>query len=591
MASVDDLDKWEQEVAALRQANADYTHTSTSSSSTYTSHESTAIYSTKASLQRVTSHIAAALPATSTASSSPLLSPMSLPSSPQHVSNKSKRKQAIANLSPQDKTPTNHNSTSSNTEKKDNANDAATTTANAHTPAQELLNAECIELVKKNIESRSPADCQKLYQWLTTYFQSPALKLLKNVKKVGECVRYVTMKNQQLVFREGTDSDSFYIILHGTVSVWIYVKTHLLHHPDQHTQEMYNLNVADSDEDNMGDGSGGGIYGVASGVDEDVILDSDLHSSKDIKRVLKGFDTLPTITTTNRDNNAKTTTQVQSDVIPTTSQPGIVTKKQIHQHQQQQQLKLEKEANNNNNSPSLPNNNKPKLTQSHSLTNNQPKYRRPPLPSALSATHAYQLITTLSAHTAQCTFGELGLIHNEVRSATVKCECDCEFLKVNKQDFDYIMTSYKQEMNYKLGALRKCSCFTDLPLRALEKLCLYFDLKQMSAHTSLFTQGDKCEYVYFIVSGECQLIQTIEDVHAKTSSSLRQVQVVLANLGADQVIGESPVFLRRLKGLYDMTCKCTMQTQVLAITKVNFLHHISPVILSRFSARLKDKLM
>ncbi|EGR32337.1 cyclic nucleotide-binding domain protein [Ichthyophthirius multifiliis] len=99
-------------------------------------------------------------------------------------------------------------------------------------------------------------------------------------------------------------------------------------------------------------------------------------------------------------------------------------------------------------------------------------------------------------------FGELALISNQPRLATIICEEDCDFLVLKKKDFNRIMK------NIELKVLNdKVACLIDIPfIGIINKQFIrdiYSKLKQIDFFKGqvVYQEGDKAQYVYIVIKG------------------------------------------------------------------------------------------
>ena len=72
-------------------------------------------------------------------------------------------------------------------------------------------------------------------------------------------------------------------------------------------------------------------------------------------------------------------------------------------------------------------------------------------------------------------FGELGLINNKRRAATIICTEDTYFAVLSKEDYDRILlTSERRRLYQKISFFRDCLFNEDLDITALSSFAYYF---------------------------------------------------------------------------------------------------------------------
>ncbi|XP_064637922.1 uncharacterized protein LOC135494101 [Lineus longissimus] len=107
------------------------------------------------------------------------------------------------------------------------------------------------------------------------------------------------------------------------------------------------------------------------------------------------------------------------------------------------------------------------------------------------------------------TFGELALLHNITRTATIICKGHSEFLRVDKEDFDMVLRrSYEYEYNQRVAGLKNIQLFRDLKDDEIEAMAN--NCKSVEYVTDQVIIGNTkaiSENVYFIKSGSAIVIR------------------------------------------------------------------------------------
>ncbi|XP_078377126.1 cyclic nucleotide-binding domain-containing protein 2-like isoform X2 [Oculina patagonica] len=106
-------------------------------------------------------------------------------------------------------------------------------------------------------------------------------------------------------------------------------------------------------------------------------------------------------------------------------------------------------------------------------------------------------------------FGELALLHDIKRAATIICKTTAEFLTVDKPDFDMVLKKcHQQEWETRISLLRSLPYFKCYTPKELEQLNRRAKLVEYPPNTViLHDAGYPGEFAYFIRSGQCQVIQ------------------------------------------------------------------------------------
>jgi len=104
------------------------------------------------------------------------------------------------------------------------------------------------------------------------------------------------------------------------------------------------------------------------------------------------------------------------------------------------------------------------------------------------------------------TFGERALVEDSLQVATVTCSQDCEFLTINKSDFDTLLKQKMQEANMVLPSLihpliQKVPIFQKLGEGVQENLSYAMHYVKMERGHILYWEGTQPTNCYFLVEG------------------------------------------------------------------------------------------
>lgn len=101
-------------------------------------------------------------------------------------------------------------------------------------------------------------------------------------------------------------------------------------------------------------------------------------------------------------------------------------------------------------------------------------------------------------------FGELAIINNEPRKATIKCMSDCKFAYLEKQEYDKALRKiHVRNFNKKIDFMSSIPFFKNQTLSQLKKLILQFNQeKSFNINQYVFRQGMMPTHVYIIKEGD-----------------------------------------------------------------------------------------
>lgn len=112
-------------------------------------------------------------------------------------------------------------------------------------------------------------------------------------------------------------------------------------------------------------------------------------------------------------------------------------------------------------------------------------------------------------------FGELALMKGHgKRSATVITREDCKFLVICEKDYNATLRRMqKEELNKRVGVLDKIPMFQtpEWTGELLKEMSYVLAEHKFPMDSALFSQGDKAQFVYFIVRGELVMTKEITD--------------------------------------------------------------------------------
>ncbi|XP_022325597.2 uncharacterized protein LOC111125771 isoform X3 [Crassostrea virginica] len=133
--------------------------------------------------------------------------------------------------------------------------------------------------------------------------------------------------------------------------------------------------------------------------------------------------------------------------------------------------------------------------------------------------------------------GEIGLIFNTKRTATVESATSMELLVIGKEDFNRIfMNDNDEEESEHVKFLRQVPIMQNWPIDCLRDepgTCILHYFKRGSLVTE---DGKKSEWLYFIKSGSCEVLKKLKNVKARKSCQIKRKpdpisEIVLPELG------------------------------------------------------------
>ncbi|XP_033742463.1 uncharacterized protein LOC117328939 isoform X2 [Pecten maximus] len=147
-------------------------------------------------------------------------------------------------------------------------------------------------------------------------------------------------------------------------------------------------------------------------------------------------------------------------------------------------------------------------------------------------------VNTMARLTKGMSFGEIGLIFNTLRTATVESASSMELLVIGKEDFNRIFMKAENpdEEAEHVQFLRQVPLMQTWPIEKLENepgACLLHFFKR---GTLITEDGKTSEWLYFIKSGSCEVLKNLKSTKAKKAGQVQKkldpmCDVILPELG------------------------------------------------------------
>ena len=102
-------------------------------------------------------------------------------------------------------------------------------------------------------------------------------------------------------------------------------------------------------------------------------------------------------------------------------------------------------------------------------------------------------------------FGEVGLLMNKLRSASVICNSDCDFATLTADDYKSILEEVdRKDMESRLDFFVQ-HFFKGMQGEVAMRLCYMFKKSKFIKGNMIFKQGEKSNDLYLIKKGEVQV--------------------------------------------------------------------------------------
>ena len=155
-------------------------------------------------------------------------------------------------------------------------------------------------------------------------------------------------------------------------------------------------------------------------------------------------------------------------------------------------------------------------------------------------------------------FGELALLHDDRRRATIVCKEYSEFLKVDKPDFDEVLKkNHKKEWKERMNYFKEHSLFEEWTPANLHYAVESSQTKEYLPNSVILKDlAIPSENIFFIVKGACKVVQKVyfwervetrrPSYYAQNSNKLPPLSIGIRNHNETDVL-EHDSFIRQVK--------------------------------------------
>ncbi|CAF3321784.1 unnamed protein product [Rotaria socialis] len=148
----------------------------------------------------------------------------------------------------------------------------------------------------------------------------------------------------------------------------------------------------------------------------------------------------------------------------------------------------------------------------------------------------------------------------------VTAEENCEFLKIDKDEFATIKTKFEQtEYQEKYSLIRSCGEYKMWTKQPTDEVVRVIEWIEYPQNTILASEGFRCPFIAYVKTGECHILRKVDVVKtAHNGIKSRQLrQVVMGKINSPDSFGEISVLLQEA-----MTCTVVTATHcVLGIVR------------------------
>jgi len=186
-------------------------------------------------------------------------------------------------------------------------------------------------------------------------------------------------------------------------------------------------------------------------------------------------------------------------------------------------------------------------------------------------------------------FGELALLGNGIRNATVVTAIPTILLKVEKDAYEQSLQKlHEADLQQRMIFLQRVFIFSDWTEQDLRKIAYVMTPRKFEKNTTVIKQGEGTDSMFFLVEGTCRVLQrmslsgrqlemlglgTAGSCSPRSGSSSPRVPHVLeiCRLNQHQYFGELAMLD---KGEHTASVVTVTPVEVLILSKYDFYHHV-----------------
>jgi CRP-like cAMP-binding protein len=177
-------------------------------------------------------------------------------------------------------------------------------------------------------------------------------------------------------------------------------------------------------------------------------------------------------------------------------------------------------------------------------------------------------------------FGELALIKNQPRKATIICLENCYFMTLSKENYLRILGKFfSKKLDEKIDFLHSVKIFNKWSKKSIERIHFFFKPKTFKKNEIIYKIGEEPYGVYFIVSGVIEL--TIDNNQTALADFPKSLKVAL--ITDKDVLGDEEILLG-INRKYNAKCYSKV-LETFWISKEDFLEQINKESLKKLKIR------
>jgi CRP-like cAMP-binding protein len=170
-------------------------------------------------------------------------------------------------------------------------------------------------------------------------------------------------------------------------------------------------------------------------------------------------------------------------------------------------------------------------------------------------------------------FGEISILINKPRSATIKAKTDCTLLRLTKDEYKHIMQRINhQQLQKRVAFLSSIGIFSNWTRESLLKLTYFMKPVTYRQGALVYIEGSQSQEVYIVRSGEFKFYKCLRQQLPQSPRRLSPVKLHTEIKLTKELFGIDDAIEGKSR---EMTCECSSPTgKLYVLTMKDFINQI-----------------
>lgn len=171
-------------------------------------------------------------------------------------------------------------------------------------------------------------------------------------------------------------------------------------------------------------------------------------------------------------------------------------------------------------------------------------------------------------------FGDLALLRNSHRTASIKCKMDTHFAVLEREDFSRIIAKVAESvLEAKVNFLAKFPFLASVSHASLQKASYFFKEKTYRHRQEVFRHGEAATHIFLIKEGAFEVLTTLPALSKSRYTPSYTRNVGLTVLTREQMFGEEDILAGSSRRNYTVVCE-SAKGVLLVVSKEDFFKRV-----------------